>query len=122
MKFKIDLQGLLDDLDSAVFYVPDREMGKIVRRIVEKEMTDAKLRTDRSGRPKTGFDMQLPPNGKEHSHRQLIAKAVAKGMDDDYHGMRNLSHYNPKQLGNSVRTHADAAGQYTPERMLTAIE
>jgi len=120
MKFKDDLIGLLNDLDGAVFYVSNDEAGKITRQIVEEEMGRAKISTNRSGRAETGFDIKFLLDGESSSHRQLIAKAVAKTIDDDYWGARKIASFTPKELGESIRRRADQAGKLTPEQLVEA--
>jgi hypothetical protein len=61
------------------------------------------------------------PDGAIYSHRQLIAKAVAKVIDEDYRGARKISSLNPKKFGESIWPRADQAGKLTPKQMGDAI-
>ncbi len=120
MKFKDNLDGLMRDLDSVVFYVDNPQAGKLVRQVVDGELKAAKLRTDRVGRAGTGFDLEFP-NGDAFSHRQLISKAVAKVIDEDYRGKRVILNKTPKWLGESIEQRCNQAGKLTPEQMVQAI-
>ena len=120
MKFKDDLDGLMRDLDSAVFYVDNLQAAKLVRQVVDEELKAAHLRTDRSGRTGSGFDLEFP-NGDALSHRQLIAKAGAKVIDADFHGQRVILSYTAKRFGEGIEQRANQAGKLTPEQMIQAI-
>ncbi len=120
MKFKTNLIDLLDDLDSVVFYVSDEKAGDEVRKIVTEELEKLLLMIDRFGRPEMGFDIKFP-DGKVLSHDQLVAKAVSKVIDDDYHGEKKIPGMSPIDFGKSIKKRVEHAGNLTPEQMLQVI-
>jgi hypothetical protein len=120
MKFADDLVVLLDNPDSVVLYVPTPEVGKIVQSIIKDEMQSGGVQLGkRKGRSASGFDMKI--DGKEFSHRQLTAKAIAKIMTEDYTGKRNIAKYDSKTLAEKIIQRSEQAGKLTPEQILQVI-
>lgn len=120
MKLKTDFLELVNDLDSAVFYVSDERAGDTVRKIVTEEMEKMGLMIDRFGRSEAGFDIKFL-DGRILTHDQLISMAVSKVIDDDYHGERKMVEMSPVEFGKSIRQKVEKAGNLTPSQMIQVI-
>ena len=113
LKFAGDLKKLVTNLDNVVFYVPNPEAGQEIRAIVEQEMKERGIRLGGSGRARSGFDV-IYPDGTELSHRQLIAQATSKWLEDDFAGPRRLLQMRKKDIAQQLFVRVRSYGKMEP--------